>query len=198
MLKFSGIRHLKWDHCICLIYIACAVEQNRAKIEIPLARQRLRTVIYICALIVAFATYWILTGHSENATSIGFTGILALCVVIVGLKKIRKELVGLIIDGSGITNYSSDVGSFRVTWEEITEFKTVFVNQSPYIMIMVKDPEKIIATKSGITAFLMRSNHKMYGTPLNIALYSLHYNGDDLLEKLEAILDAHLNHDSES
>ncbi len=174
------------------------MEISDARVEIPLAKQRLRTLVYICALVVAFSAYWVLSGHRTNATAISITGALALVAVIVGLKRVRKETTGLIIDSTGISNFSSDVGSFEVGWDQITAFKTVWVYQSPYIMIMVKDPELLISQKRGLPAFLMRSNYKLYGTPLNIALYSLQYDGDDLLEKLEAILEARLNNSESS
>jgi len=91
--------------------------ESQASIQIPLNRSRLRTLVYICALVVAFSAYWVLTGHRSSATAISITGALALVAVIVGLKKVGKETTGLIIDGAGITNFSSDVGSFEVGWD---------------------------------------------------------------------------------
>ncbi len=101
-----------------------------------------------------------------------------------GLKKLFDKRAGLIIDSKGITDNSNASSIGLIEWNDISEIATKQVMSTKFILIKVTNPEAYIAkAKSKLKAKLMRSNMKMYGTPLSIASNTLKYNFEEL-EKL--------------
>jgi len=65
-----------------------------------------------------------------------------------------------------------------------SEIKTEQVMSTKFLLIEVKNPEKYIGkAKSRMKARLMKTNMKMYGTPLSITSNTLKYDFNEL-EKL--------------
>ena len=63
-----------------------------------------------------------------------------------------------------------------------------------FLLINVTDPEKYIGkAKSGMKAKLMRSNMKMYGTPLSITSNTLKYDFGELEQLIQTEFDRNKN-----
>jgi len=60
-----------------------------------------------------------------------------------------------------------------------------------FLLIDVSNPEKFIQKSSSLKAWLMKTNLKMYRTPLSITSNSLNYNFDNLEKLLHAEWNKH-------
>jgi len=58
-----------------------------------------------------------------------------------------------------------------------------------FLLIFIKDPNKILEKVNGIKRLLMSGNMKIYGTPLSITSTTLKYN----FNRLEKLLKDRLN-----
>ena len=168
------------------------------KIEIPLSKNKLFLGIGGSVLFVILGLWLFLNEDSFQEHSfrllrnpmvakvVGVLGILFFGMTCVfGIKKLFDKKVGLIIDSSGITDNSNASSVGLIEWNDITDIKTKQVMSTKFLMINVSNPEKYIEkAKNGLRAKLMRSNMKMYGTPLSITSNTLKYN----FEKLEQLI----------
>jgi len=111
--------------------------------------------------------------------SFGFFGFL-------GIYRIIKNEVGLLIDDIGIKiNVGPNKGHF-VNWNEITELKTHNQLQGPiFLLIFVKKPDKFIQNSTGIKRLQLKMNNKSHKTPLSIATNWLECSFEELLEIME-------------
>jgi hypothetical protein len=95
--------------------------------------------------------------------------------------KAYKNKISLIVDDFGILDNSNLVKTGLIGWEDIKDIKTI----NKLILINVKKPEKYIEkAESKFQAFLIKSNIKIYGTPITISSSLLNCD----LNKLEKIL----------
>ena len=168
------------------------------KIEIPLSKNKLFLGIGGSILFVVLGVWLFLNadGFQEysmrllrNPMVIKGAGILAILFFgatgIYGFRKLFDKKVGLIIDSNGITDNSNASSVGLIEWNDISEIKTQQVMSTKFLLINVTDPEKYIGkVKSGMKARLMRTNMKMYGTPLSITSNTLKYD----FEKLEQLI----------
>lgn len=100
---------------------------------------------------------------------------------IYGIRKIFDNKVGLIIDENGITDNSNASSIGLIEWNDISEIKTEQVMSTKFLLIEIENPEKYIAkAKNKMKARLMKTNMKMYGTPLSITSNTLKYDFDEL------------------
>jgi hypothetical protein len=118
--------------------------------------------------------------------TIGFIGFLLFGWVTVALViKQSKNEINLTVDDFGILDNSNLVKIGLIEWKDILEIKKHNLMSSKLILINVNNPEKYIEkAESKYQAFLIKSNIKMYGTPITISTSLLNCN----LEKLEVIL----------
>jgi len=162
----------------------------REKIEIPLSKNKLFLGIGASILFVFLAIWLFLNAGSFQEYSfrllrnpivvkgVGVLGILFCGATgFFGFKKLFDKKAGLIIDSHGITDNTNASSVGLIEWNDISEIKTQQVMSTKFILINVTDPEKYIGrAKSVIKAKLMRSNMKMYGTPLSITSNTLKYD----------------------
>ena len=107
----------------------------------------------------------------------GTTGIIA-------FKKLFDKKAGLIIDSIGITDNSNASSIGLIEWNDITDIITKQVMLTKFLLINVKNSEKYIEkAENGMKIKVMRTNMKMYGTPLSITSNTLKYDFGQL-EKL--------------
>jgi len=100
-----------------------------------------------------------------------FTG-----TAVLGLKKMFDIKIGLTIDTIGITDNSNEGSIGLVEWSDIIEIKTQQVMSTQFLLIIIDNPEKYIEkAKNGMKSKLMRTNMKMYGTPIAITSNTLKY-----------------------
>lgn len=71
-----------------------------------------------------------------------------------------------------------------IKWKEISGMSVYEVASTKMLLIYLHNAEAFIESKvgSGIKAKLMRSNNKMYGTPISISSVTLKYKFNDLKE----------------
>ncbi|WP_077404833.1 STM3941 family protein [Cellulophaga omnivescoria] len=170
----------------------------RERIEIPLSKKKIYLKILGCLLFVV-AGIWLFFNASlyldfplklfRNPMVIKGVGILSILffgtIAILHSKKIFDKNAGLIIDSSGITDNSSATSVGLIEWNDIFDIKTKKIMSTKFLLINIKNPEKYIGkAKSATKAKLMRSNMKMYGTPLSITSNNLKYD----FEKLEQLI----------
>jgi hypothetical protein len=160
----------------------------KEKIEIPLSKNKLFLVIG-CSIVFVVLGVWLYTNefkeHSfrllRNPMVVKGSGILAILFFgatgFFGIKKFFDKKVGLIIDSNGITDNSNASSVGLIEWNDISDLVTKQVMSTKFLLIYVTNPEKYIGkAKNGMKAKLMRSNMKMYGTPLSITSNTLRYD----------------------
>ncbi|MBJ6367667.1 STM3941 family protein [Snuella sedimenti] len=169
----------------------------KAKIEIPLSRNKIIRLT-IGSLLLVLAGVWLFS-HAGNFRDMplpflrnpivikGF-GVLGILFFggtgIYGFRKIFDKRIGLILDSNGITDNSNASSIGLIEWSDISVITTKQVMSTKFLLINVTNPEKYIGkAKSGMKAKLMRSNMKIYGTPLSIISNTLKYDFGEL-EKL--------------
>lgn len=168
------------------------------KIEIPLSKNKLFLGIGGSILFVVLGIWLFINadGFQENSMRllrnpmvIKGAGILAILFFgatgIYGFRKLFDKKIGLIIDSNGITDNSNASSVGLIEWNDIYGIKKQQVMSTKFLLINITDPEKYIGkVKSGMKAKLMRTNMKMYGTPLSITSNTLKYD----FEKLEQLI----------
>lgn len=167
------------------------------KIEIPLSKNKLFLGIggSILFVILGIGLFTNSTEFQDNSIrlmrnpmvikSVGIVGMLFFGATgIYGIRKLLDKKVGLIIDEYGITDNSNASSIGLIEWNDISEIITEKVMSTKFLLIKVENPEKYIGkAKSGMKARLMKTNMKMYGTPLSITSNTLKYDFNEL-EKL--------------
>jgi hypothetical protein len=105
---------------------------------------------------------------------------------IYGIKKVFDKKVGLRIDSNGITDNSNASSIGLIEWNDITEIRTKQVMSTKFLLIYIVNPEKYIEkAKNGMKAKLLRTNMKMYGTPLSLTSNTLKYDFVELKELIQ-------------
>ena len=166
----------------------------KKSIEIPLSKNKLFLGIGGSILFVILGI-WLFTHANEfqnlsmrllrNPMVIKGAGVLGVLffggTAVYGFKKLFDKKVGLIIDSNGITDNSNASSVGLIEWNDISEIRTQQVMSTKFLLIDVLNPEKYIEkAKSGMKARLMRTNMKMYGTPLSITSNTLKYDFGEL------------------
>ena len=160
------------------------------KIEIPLSKTKLYfviggSIIFVLLRIFLFSNASEFQNHTlrilRNTVVIKSIGILGTlffgAIGIYGIRKLFEKKAGLIIDENGITENSNASSIGLIEWNDISEIKTEQVMSTKFLLIKVKNPEKYIEkAKNGIKAKLMKTNMRMYGTPISIATNTLKYD----------------------
>lgn len=162
----------------------------KEKIEIPISKKKIYLGI-LGSLLFVIAGIWLffntnlyvdfplrLFRNPIIVKAVGILGILFFGTTgIFGFKKLFDKKVGLIIDSNGITDNSNASSVGLIEWNDITDIITKQVMSTKFLLINVTNPEKYIGkAKSRMKAKLMRSNMKMYGTPLSITTNTLKYD----------------------
>ena len=167
------------------------------KIEIPLSKNKI-VLLTIGSFLFVIAGIWLFANSTEfqnhsmrllkNPMIVKSVGVISIlffgAIGTYGIRKMFDKKVGLIIDENGITDNSNASSIGLIEWNDISEIKTEQVMSTKFLLIKVKNPEKYIEkAKSGMKARLMKTNLKMYGTPLSITSNTLKYDFNEL-EKL--------------
>ena len=91
-----------------------------------------------------------------------------------GVSKLFTNNIDLTIGRDGIVDNSNGSSVGLVEWSDITEINTQQVMSTRFLLIHVVDPEKYIKkAKNAMVSRLMKSNMKMYGTPISITSNTL-------------------------
>ncbi|MEZ2414519.1 STM3941 family protein [Muriicola sp. E247] len=164
------------------------------KIEISLSQKKVYLGICGSLLFVIAGTWLFLNANEFQNISlaflrnpivikgIGITGILFFGATgVYGFIKLFDQKAGLVLDSDGITDNTNASSVGLIRWHDITSIKTEQVMSTKFLLIEVVNPESYIEkSKSRMKARLMRTNMKMYGTPLSITSSSLNFNFGEL------------------
>ena len=157
------------------------------KIEIQLSKAKLffgvsGSILFVILGICLFLNAGMLSGNSDSlfqnsmlrkvvgAITVLFFGATGLF----GVSKLLTNNIGLAIGRDGIVDNSNGSSIGLVEWGDITEINTQQVMSTKFLLIHVVDPEKYISkAKNAMVSRLMKSNMKMYGTPISITSNTL-------------------------
>ena len=146
-----------------------------SEIKIPLNKFKISLLTFGSILFV-IAGYFMLWN---------FIGIIAIIFFgatgIYGLTKLFDSKTGLKIDSSGITDNTNATSIGLIKWKDIYQIRSQQVASEKFIMIDLIDPEKYLdKVKNGLKKRLMKTNMRMYGTPISITSRTLKYNFSEL------------------
>ncbi|NDI99817.1 hypothetical protein GWA97_12075 [Flavobacterium sp. LaA7.5] len=163
-----------------------------SEIEIPRSRQKIILLILSSLLFIA-AGYWISFEIADEQTRLHplfaiFIGVLSIIMGIISsiysLMSLFNRKHSLIINDKGIIDNSSGVSVGLIKWSDIINIEITRVKSTKFILLFVQNPEQYINNSKSFKRFLLKSNHKMYGTPLSISSTSLQYNFEDLEKEI--------------
>ena len=164
------------------------------KIEIPLSKNKLllgigASMIFIVLSIWLFINANNFQDHSialaRNPMMVKLIGLIGIfffgAVGIFGIKKLSDKRVGLTMDKHGITDHTNGGSIGLIKWKDISKISTKQIMSTKFLLIEVKNPEVYIKkAENEMKAKLMRTNMKVYGTPLSITSAALKCNFDEL------------------
>lgn len=174
------------------------------KIEFKSSKKKIYLIILgiviftISFLILFFYPSYFVSHIFRNILFIKLTGLIGFVlfgwVTLVLVRKQYKNEIGLTIDDFGILDNSNLVKTGLIEWEDIVEIKRHDLMSSQLIVVNVKNPEKYIEkAESKFQAFLIKSNFKMYGTPITISSSLLNCSFDKLEKTLREEFEKHKN-----
>lgn len=142
-----------------------------SEIKIPLNKFKI-SLLTIGSILFVIAGYFMLWN---------FIGIIAIIFFgatgVYGLAKLFDSKTGLKIDSNGITDNSNATSIGLIKWKDIYQIRSEQVASEKFIMIDLIDPDKYLdKVKNGLKKRLMKTNMRMYGTPISITSRTLKYN----------------------
>lgn len=163
-------------------------------IEIPLSKRKLWFGLIGCLLAVAVSVWTFISANEIQGDSAHFLKHPALIkgvaiigslffgvFCIYGILKVFDRKMGLSINSNGITDYSHALSVGLIKWEDIVNIRQKKMMSTTFILIDVVNPNVYInKSKNFALSQMMRSNMKMYGTPLSISTNTLQCNHNEL------------------
>ncbi|MEW7290635.1 STM3941 family protein [Aquimarina sp. 2304DJ70-9] len=163
------------------------------KIEIPLSKTKIVLLLLGALIFVVVGVFLILepstfiTSRIRSESIIRIVGIASasffgLCLIFIA-RKLFDNKEGLIIDNNGITDNSNATSVGLIEWQDITGVETLQIASTKILLLLTDKPDKYIErAKGSMSKRAMKTNHKMYGTPLSIVATSLKIKFNDLEE----------------
>jgi GTP-binding protein EngB required for normal cell division len=109
--------------------------------------------------------------------AVAFFGLYLILIV----RKLFDNRVGLTIDQNGITDNSSSVHLGLIEWDDILEIEAIQIASTKMLKLKTDKPEKYIdRAKNTFIKRAMAANHKLYGSPFTISSVSLKVKFDEL------------------
>ncbi|GAA4278372.1 STM3941 family protein [Aquimarina mytili] len=161
------------------------------KIEIPLSKTKIVLLVFGALAFVIGGVFLSLnpetftTSRIKNETVILIIGIVSvvffgLCLLF-AIRKLFDKKMGLIIDENGITDNSNATSVGLIEWQDITGIETLQIASTKMLMILTDKPDKYIdRAKGSLSKRAMKTNYKMYGSPLSLVSTSLKIKFKDL------------------
>ena len=96
----------------------------------------------------------------------------------------------LVIDDVGVTDNASAIGAGLIRWEEIVGVEMTAMGTNRFLVLIVKDPEAVLARQPRYRRAAMRANVGMIGSPVAIPG---HMTGslEDVLRHIQSRLAEH-------
>ncbi|QNK78275.1 MULTISPECIES: STM3941 family protein [Winogradskyella] len=180
------------------------------EIIIRLSKTKLVLMLILCLAFIFGGFYMVIDSNKsiDNRYSedyLVFIGLLAILFCGLGVffiaKKIFSGKAGLTINDKGIIDNSNATSIGLIEWDDISGVETIQVSVPVYeyfftvsspkmLIIKTSKPEKYIErSKNIISKEAMKTNNRMYGTPLTITSHTLKIKSS----KLEKIITEQLN-----
>lgn len=163
------------------------------EITIALSKRKMIYGLLACFALVSTSSWLIYLAitakHSwpELFTSvvIGAIGIIGIAlfggIAIAIFSRLFNRKPGLMINDQGISDNTSSLSVGLIAWQDILTLQTVVISSTKLLMIVVRNPEDYLnKSTSKLKTRLMRSNLKMYGSPIAISATNLQCNYDEL------------------
>ncbi|WP_420387163.1 STM3941 family protein [Roseivirga sp.] len=163
------------------------------KIDIELSKSKMTLLLMGAISFVVLGILFILNpAQFENSRfdnpvvirTVGIASVLffGLCLVFI-VKKLFDGRIGLTIDKNGITDNSNATSVGLIAWTDITNIKTLQIASTKVLMLETDNPQKYIdRAKNSIAKGAMKTNYKLYGSPLSISASSLKIRHAELEE----------------
>ena len=175
------------------------IQQSHDIISFPLSKTKLFLGILGSLVFVVLGIYFLINSASffEGETvwwkSPIFLKIIGLISIlffgstgIYGFKKLSDPNMGVKIDQNGITDHSNASSIGFISWSDIVKIRIQEVVSTKFILVEVANPEDYIQKASSkFQAKLMRSNFKLYKTPISITANTLACSFDELEKAIE-------------
>lgn len=98
-----------------------------------------------------------------------------------GIVKLFDKKAGLIVDENGITDNTNATSVGLILWEDIVGIEKMTESSQRFLIVHTVNPEKYIQKTNGrIRRMSLRTNYKLYGSPISIIAHSLQISVDDL------------------
>lgn len=158
--------------------------------NIVIGKNKLKQIgLTIASAFFVIIGYLMVFGNIESSRhpplfvmAFGILGILffglAGLLLFIDLLKFRPALV---INDKGVTNYSHAGGGYIIDWNNIGRLKTKTVFKQRFIIIGLKDTDKVYKHVGPLTKGWMKLNHKYYDSPVFIPENVLKIDIEELL-----------------
>ncbi len=114
--------------------------------------------------------------------------------IFIGIKRIIKSELALIIDSKGLNVYPKKSLSEYIEWKDILGFREIKIHSTRILIIDVKHPDYWIEKEtSSIRRKLMQFNLNNYDSPFNIAAAGLDISYKELNDKLHSYFEKYKN-----
>ena len=167
--------------------------ESMQKIEIQSSKTKLILMFIGCNIFIVLALNFAINPQKftsyvfRNIEFIRTFGIIASILFSVAWVyfpvKLFDKKPGLILDENGINDNSSAVSVGLILWKDIVSIRTEKIQSTKFLIINIDNAEKYLKRSSKFKRFLLKTNMRMYGTPITISSTGLKYNFENL-EKL--------------
>ena len=171
------------------------------KIEIPTSKIKLILILFGLILFVVLGIYlaknpdYFVSERHRNPEMIRIVGVFSVSFFsLIGFYVIIKlfdSKPGLIIDEKGITDNSSAIAIGLILWKDIVSIRTEKIQTTNFLIIEVNNPEEYIKNTSRFKKFLLKTNFRIYGTPLSINASGLKTNFKNLETLIQTEFEKH-------
>lgn len=162
-------------------------------ITIPFSKRK-TLVLLMGAIAFVAAGYWLLFGTVtfgnallDNLLLIKITGLVS--VIFFGIAiyfligNLRTQGPGLIIDDTGIEDYSSSLSTSKIYWKDIEAIEVMTIKSQIVILFKVSNPKTYIeAQRNKLKRKMLELNYKWYGTPVSSSANGLRISSVELLQ----------------
>lgn len=100
--------------------------------------------------------------------------------------RIARPVPALTVDAFGIHDNASAAAVGFVPWQEIIDCGRLDFRGQPMLVVMVDDPDAVIARAKPLRRAVLRVNTKMMGTPVNVPGAGLPFSVDELTREIAA------------
>ena len=166
------------------------IDERTGSIFIEKSNTKLFFQIIVRMAFVVFGLFLIISPLDKNPPLfikiIGYVFVILLgSELILLLKKIFSDNIGLEINNEGIIDNSTVPSIGLVEWNDIRNIDVIEINRQKFIMVYVKNTQNYIdKEKNKLKKKTMQMNTNMYGTPIQIVSNALKISHKELYNLL--------------